>query len=429
AADVYGAGAVAYELLTGKLPLGRFPQPSETRADVLPELNRLVPELLDLDPAKRPSARRARNRALARTVEPPAAVSKGRWAWVAAAAVLAIAVLFVVFGDLDDWRSLEPGGDEVAESVSQPAEAVEGGAEPGASNDQEPVDDGPPDQEAESLGAPAEQDAPRSEEVVEKPLKAIPRRMGYPRLMIVFHSTADWSDDALASSSRAAFNRIEDYLTSNHFEVVDREASEGLEAQIREVTNVDEIDDIASKYALEHQSEYVIYYQIAGRMRTQSVAESTAQVRIIDNSTGRVLANKEVTAVATHPTSIPAAYENAAGEAGLLAVREAMPVVLENWNLKLKDGALFTVIIFNISEANVERLYRFCDLLNTNVAENNRFRSFHERTFADGRMVLDVHFDGRNTDLTRILLQIAQESGMPLERELGKGNQITFRSR
>ncbi|MCP4656844.1 MAG: protein kinase [bacterium] len=111
-ADVYGAGAVAYELLTGKPPLGRFPLPSETRPDVPAELDRLLPELLDVDPAKRPPARRARERALSRrplvpaptggtqptSPAPPVARGKRR-TWIAVTAVLAAIVLLVILLD------------------------------------------------------------------------------------------------------------------------------------------------------------------------------------------------------------------------------------------------------------------------------------------------------------------------------------------
>ena len=56
AADVYGAGAMAYELLTGRLPLGRFAEPGQVRADLPAAISGLVLELLDSDPARRPKA-------------------------------------------------------------------------------------------------------------------------------------------------------------------------------------------------------------------------------------------------------------------------------------------------------------------------------------------------------------------------------------
>ncbi len=56
AADVYGAGAVVYELLTGKLPLGRFKLPSELRPGLPQNLDRLILSLMEHDPADRASA-------------------------------------------------------------------------------------------------------------------------------------------------------------------------------------------------------------------------------------------------------------------------------------------------------------------------------------------------------------------------------------
>lgn len=59
AADVFGAGAVAYFLLTGVPPQGRFEAPSEVREGVEAELSDFILKLLETDPDKRPTAREA----------------------------------------------------------------------------------------------------------------------------------------------------------------------------------------------------------------------------------------------------------------------------------------------------------------------------------------------------------------------------------
>lgn len=59
AADVYGAGAVAYELLTGELPLGRFEAARDLRPDLLPAFDRFALALLEKRPERRLAAKAA----------------------------------------------------------------------------------------------------------------------------------------------------------------------------------------------------------------------------------------------------------------------------------------------------------------------------------------------------------------------------------
>jgi serine/threonine protein kinase len=55
-ADIYSFGVMTYELLTGELPVGKFPSPSTLVAGLDPRWDALIERCLAPDPAERPES-------------------------------------------------------------------------------------------------------------------------------------------------------------------------------------------------------------------------------------------------------------------------------------------------------------------------------------------------------------------------------------
>ena len=57
--DLYSVGVVMYKLFTGEIPVGHFPAPSKLNPDVSEELDRIILQCLEPDPAARPQSAEA----------------------------------------------------------------------------------------------------------------------------------------------------------------------------------------------------------------------------------------------------------------------------------------------------------------------------------------------------------------------------------
>jgi serine/threonine-protein kinase len=110
--DLFSAGVMLYEALTGTLPQGAFPPPSELNRELPRAIDRLVLALLAPDPARRPGSAAEAKRLLLAALAP-----RARRRVVAGAGAAATAALAGVLALSGVWRSGGDGKQAVQKAV------------------------------------------------------------------------------------------------------------------------------------------------------------------------------------------------------------------------------------------------------------------------------------------------------------------------
>ena len=244
-------------------------------------------------------------------------------------------------------------------------------------------------------------------------------RLGYPRMMISYKlKYQPGFDKPTAPTASAAYNGAEEYLTNQHFGVIDKNSSDQFVQQQKDVLGIDN-NNASAKYALAFRAEYAITYEVQSSI-THNSTQALVVAKIIDLSTNKVLSTKDMEV--TYPAR--SSLRKASREAGFEIMKKIMPVVMENWQIKLNKGINFLVQIDGIA-GKIDNLYDFEDIMD----EVKHMKTVQKRTQDTKRVVYEVWYAGKPNKLERKVYRAAKQAKIKVKPLNVTGYRLIFKVR
>lgn len=220
-------------------------------------------------------------------------------------------------------------------------------------------------------------------------LKILLESMDRPRMMVMIHE----------DGGRQAETAISDYLTSKDFELVDASMVAALmnkeDNLVRQATQGDPV--AAARLGAENGAEYVL----VGNVKTSSVAnailadsgmvsgQATISVKVINCSTGRVIASKSATSAAPHISAEVAKDKAITKASAKLMDKKLFEKIVSSFQDMVNNGVSLAVLVKNVGNFQAQKAVRK-ELAKLNVV------SVQKRSFGGGQLKLNVVFKGNS---------------------------------
>lgn len=218
-------------------------------------------------------------------------------------------------------------------------------------------------------------------------LKILLESMDRPRMMVMVQE----------ESGQQAETAINDYLTSKEFELVDAATVAALmnkeDELVRKATQGDPV--AAARLGAENGAEYVL----VGNVKTSSVknailadsgmvsGQASLTVKVINCSTGRVIASKSATSAAPHISADVARDKAIAKASAKLMDKKLFEQIVSSFSDMVNNGITLNVLVKKVGNYQAQKAVR-------QALGGLEVVSVQKRSFGGGQLKLNVVFRG-----------------------------------
>ena len=256
--------------------------------------------------------------------------------------------------------------------------------------------------------------------------------MGNPRIMVLYNPNLP--QGAQLGSTRAdleaffdnSYGAIVEVLADKGFDVIDKTSAQKFSVQVAETHEMDLDTNKAALYGLKYNADLVLYYQTVGIGRhgywnyTGGAAKIFLRAQLINPSTSRVVASKDVESSSHAGTLQEALYRAAKDVGGKISV-VMIDAIKKSWKREKSGAGTFIIILDGVSE--VDEITGFKDALKAIAGMEN----IRERESGGGKTTFEIK-SGSSADAVKSAVnKTGKQLGWSLKLIRSEGSRSTWK--